>query len=170
MPSGPSRSDFEDTKPDVVITANQSSPTNTDPLTFAVAFSEAVTGLAASDFDVSNDQLVQLSGSGSSYVLTVDPMADGDVDVSLPADRANAAAQPQSGNDASNTASVTYDGTAPTVAISQAGGQPDPTTTSPIAFTAQFSEAGDRPRRTAMSSSRAARPGLAERPPVSSPR
>src|SRR5215218_8865643 len=66
--------------------------------------------------------------------------SDGTVIASIGADKATDAAN--NGNTASSSTdnTVTYDATKPNVTINQASGQVDPTSTSPINFTAVFSE------------------------------
>ncbi len=132
------------------VTINQASaqadPTNTSPIEFTVTFSESVTGFAADDVVLTDSTapgalVAAVSGSGSSYTVSVSGMTDsGLVIVSIPA----AAAQDASGNTSeastSTDNSVTYDVTSPTVTINQASAQADPTNTSPIEFTVTFSE------------------------------
>jgi YVTN family beta-propeller protein len=76
------------------------------PFTVAVAFGEAVTGLAASDFDIANGTATNLTGSGAAYVLTVTPGAPGAVVVNLPAN--GCIDTDGQGNVASNTLTTTY--------------------------------------------------------------
>jgi hypothetical protein len=52
--------------------------------TVQVDFSEAVSGLELSDFDVTNGTVSSLTGSGSSYAVVVTPDFGGDVTVILP--------------------------------------------------------------------------------------
>lgn len=83
------------------------------PFTVTVTFSEAVTGLAESDFSVTNGTAGTLTGSNATYTMVVTPASDGNVSITLPADVvANIG---DNGNTASNTISLTYDGTAPAV-------------------------------------------------------
>lgn len=116
-----------------------SSPTNQNPITFNITFTQRVTGLTASEIVVTNGTKGALSGSGASYNIPVTPLSDGAVTCQV---IANAAQDTCSrGNIISNTASVTYDGTPPSVTVNQASGQADPTADEPIYFTAVFSEA-----------------------------
>lgn len=55
------------------------------PFDINVAFSEDVTGLDTSDFDISNGSATSLTGVGDNYVLTVTPTAPGLVTIFLPA-------------------------------------------------------------------------------------
>ena len=68
----------------------------TGNVTYQIAFSEAVTGLAADDFTVTNGSVVSVSGSGQSYSVTVAPAAgfEGSLALSLNA----AAVRDKSGN------------------------------------------------------------------------
>ncbi|MEO9322507.1 Ig-like domain-containing protein [Nocardioides sp. C4-1] len=100
----------------------------------SIIASEAVTGLEAGDFVVTNATFGSLAGSGAVYTLVVTPTADGPVTVSLPAGAvADAAGNP---NLASPVLSVDYDGTAPTVSLDAAPGP----FRAPYRVTATFSE------------------------------
>ncbi len=92
------------TAPTVALTTT--SATVTGLFDVAVAASEAVTGLTASDFIVTNAAVGALTGSGGTYSLRLTPTAAGAVTVRLPA----AACADSAGNAsaASNTLSVTY--------------------------------------------------------------
>nr|WP_238934480.1 Ig-like domain-containing protein [Maricaulis parjimensis] len=87
----------------------------TAPFTVDVEFTEAVTGLTAGNFTVSNGTASNLTGSGATYTVSITPVADGDIDISL----ASGVAQDAAGFDNldSNTLSVTFDGTVPTVSL-----------------------------------------------------
>lgn len=75
--------EYDGTRPSVIVSSVQTTPTNDSPITFTIAFSENVTGLGASDFTATNGVIGSLSGSGSSYNLTVAPSADGFVTLTL---------------------------------------------------------------------------------------
>ncbi len=93
------------------------SPTNTSPLTFGIQFTEAVTGLTAASAVVGGGHASGLTGEGASYTLSVTPSRDGVVTCQVPAGAAiDAGGLP---NAASNTASATFDTTAPVVVIAQ---------------------------------------------------
>ncbi|WP_370343126.1 Ig-like domain-containing protein, partial [Pararhodobacter marinus] len=102
--------------------------------TTTATFSEAVTGLDASDLTLVNASAT-LSGSGSVYEITLTPAGDGTLSVQIPADVAEDAAS--NGNTASNSVSATYDGTAPTVTLAALTGPSSGVYTT----TATFSEA-----------------------------
>jgi hypothetical protein len=72
-----------------------------------VNFSESITGLTNSDFQVSNGSAVGLNGSGDSYALVIVPDQAGTVTVFLPANKV--VDQGGNGNTASNQVNVTFD-------------------------------------------------------------
>jgi len=84
------------------------------PYTVTVAFSEAVTGFTTGDITAVNGTVSNLQPvNTTTYTVLVTPAADGTVSISIPADVAvNTGAN---GNTASNTLTVTYDGTAPVI-------------------------------------------------------
>jgi hypothetical protein len=139
------------TRPTVTINqaATQADPTSSAPINFTAVFSEAVSGFTDADVAISGTALgtktVTVSGGPSTYTVAVSGMtSSGTVSASIAAGLAQDAA----GN--TNTASSSTDNTvqfnlpdttAPTVTINQAATQADPTSTSPVNFTAVFSEA-----------------------------
>ena len=72
-----------------------------------INFSEDVTGLEASDFNVSNGTASSLTGSGSSYSMTITPSGGGDIELTLPEDSVNAVVGGL-GNFESNTLITTF--------------------------------------------------------------
>lgn len=71
-----------------------------------VRFSETVEGLDLEDFEVSNGSADNLSGNGSVYTVEVSPLSEGEITVSLPAEKVvDGFDNP---NDASNEVTVTY--------------------------------------------------------------
>ncbi|WP_119080661.1 Ig-like domain-containing protein [Chitinophaga alhagiae] len=89
-------------------------PSINAPFTLTATFSEAVTGLAAADFTVTNATLSNLLTSDNiTYTVLVTPVAEGAVSINLPANVAVNIGH--NGNQASNVISYTYDGTAPAV-------------------------------------------------------
>ena len=123
--------------------AAQADPTNASPINFTAVFSAAVTGFSNTGVTLSGTAGATtkvVTGSGTTYNIAVSGMTQtGTVIASIPAGVATA-------NGATNTAStstdntVTYDITPPTVTVNQAAAQTDPTGTSPINFTAVFSQ------------------------------
>jgi Ca2+-binding RTX toxin-like protein len=128
--------------------AGQIDPTNTSPITFTVTFSEPIVvgSFTAADVTLSGTAGATTASVSSTpdplvYTVAVTGMTnDGTVIAGIPA----GAAQDLSGNpnaaSSSSDNTVTYDITAPTVTVSQAAGQADPTNVSPINFTVTFSE------------------------------
>ncbi len=105
--------------PTAILTA-PTSPTNAATLSYAVAFSEPVTGLVAGDFHLagtaSGCRVGAPTGSAASYAVAVDGCSDGTVVLKLGANTVISGATSQSGPAADvATASVTIDRTPPTV-------------------------------------------------------
>ncbi|QIK42569.1 PKD domain-containing protein [Pontivivens nitratireducens] len=117
--SDPTEVDFigDDTSPTISI-GTLSGPTN-GTYTAVITLSEDSSDFDASDLTLAN-ATATLSGGGSSYTATVTPDSDGAVTLSVAAGTFTDPAG--NSNDASNTVSAVYDGTAPTVSIS---GAPD---------------------------------------------
>ncbi|QGJ70078.1 Hypothetical protein PBC10988_17670 [Planctomycetales bacterium 10988] len=109
--------------------------TNSEIILFTFEFSEDVTGFTTGDVVVTNGTKGIFNATdGNTYTLTVTPTADGDVTVTV----ADAVAQDAATNDnTGDMATVTYDGTAPTVAVT-----PDNllTNMATTLFTFEFSE------------------------------
>lgn len=102
----------DDLNPSVTITSTVATNTNVSPIPVTITFSESVTGFTDADVTVTNGSKVGFSGSGSTYVVNVDPVNEGLVTVNVAA----SAAQDVAGN--SNTAtqiSWTFDSVAPTL-------------------------------------------------------
>ncbi|RFM32144.1 Ig-like domain-containing protein [Chitinophaga silvisoli] len=96
------------------VTLSTSSLNVNAPYTVTATFSEAVTGLTLADFTVTNGTAGNLHTSDNiTYTFTVTPSADGNVTVTLPADKAVNIGD--NGNTASNTLTVVADVTAPVV-------------------------------------------------------
>ncbi len=108
-----------DTTPPAVTLATSSASVSA-PFTVGATFSEAVTGVALTDFTVTNGVASALSGSGAAYSVTITPTANGALTVAMPAGAAADAAT--NASLASNTLSVTYTAPlpAPTVLLSTA--------------------------------------------------
>lgn len=132
---------YDTVSPTCTVTAPTPDPTNANPMTFLVHFNESVADFLDSEPDVTitNGSLVSISaGPGTDYNVLVSPTADGLVSVSVAAGVAHDAAT--NPNTASNTASVTYDGTRPNCTVEQAVGQADPAVALPILFDVVFDE------------------------------
>jgi len=132
-----------------------SSPTNATPnVTFNVTFSEAVTGVDAGDFALSGTSsgtISLVSGSGSSYVVTVSgvtsPSPSGTLGLNLVNNGTifdTAAPTPHVLSGGSTGSQYVVDQSNPTGTIAQTllpSPQADPTAASPISFTVVFTDA-----------------------------
>src|SRR5438034_2590346 len=122
----------------------QAAPPNCSPINFTVVFSEAVGDFATGDVTLGGTAgatTAVVTGGGTTYNVAVSGMTtNGTVLASLAAGVAHDAASNASAASTSTDNQVTYDATAPTVTINQAGSQGDPTNSSPINFTVVFSE------------------------------
>jgi PKD domain len=135
-------------RPSVAIdqASGQSDPTPSSPIHFTAVFSEPVSGFTGSDVTIGGTAggtktvVVTDSGDQMTFDVAVSGMTDGTVVASIGANGAQDGAG--NGNTASTSTdnSVLYDGTAPTLTVNQAADQSDPTSSSPIRFTAVFSE------------------------------
>ena len=74
-----------------------------------VLFSEDVTGLTSTDFNLTNGDALSLTGSGNEYILTVTPLVSGTVTIFLPPNVSEDAAE--NGNIISNELTVTVTST-----------------------------------------------------------
>src|SRR5213594_1824359 len=138
------------TRPTVTINqaAGQADPTSASPINFTAAFSEPVSGFTGTDVTLSGTaggtKTVTVSGGPSTYTVAVSGMTTGGtVIATIAAGVANDAAGNLNTASTSTDNSVSFtppDTTPPTVTINQAAGQADPTSASPINFTAVFSE------------------------------
>ncbi|MDM8535267.1 Ig-like domain-containing protein [Desulfobacterales bacterium HSG17] len=124
------------TPPTVILSTDASNPTNTKPFIVTATFSEKVTAFAAGKISVSNGSAGNLTGSGTTYTFEVTPLADSEVSVTIPADAALDKVSNKS--KASNTISLTYDGTAPK--INSLKSDKEFINTGPFTITAIFSE------------------------------
>ncbi len=137
---------YDSVAPTVTINqaAGQADPTTNSPINFTVVFNEVVSGFSSADVSLSGTAgatTAVVSGSGPTYNVAVSGMTTGGpVIATIGAGVATDAAG--NGNSAStstdNTVTFVVDSTPPTVAMSSAA--PNPTNSSPIAVTAQFSE------------------------------
>eukprot|EP00899_Mesostigma_viride_P015383 jgi/Mesvir1/23846/Mv10649-RA.1 len=126
---------YDTTGPSVALTT-AAPATNLSPLLVTITFSEAVFGFAIADMVVSGGTATSLAANDAShYLLTVTPLGEGAVVVSVPAAVATDAAG--NSNVASTLLTITYDTTAPTVALTASAFA---TNTSPIYVTLTFSE------------------------------
>src|SRR5213078_3454591 len=127
--------------------AGQADPTSSSPINFTAVFSEPVSGFSGAGVTISGTaggtKTVTVTGGPSTYTVAVSGMTtDGTVIASIPAGVAQDAAGNLNTASTSTDNSVSFtpsDTTPPTVTINQAAGQADPTSSSPINFTAVFS-------------------------------
>ncbi|HJZ54548.1 MAG TPA: Ig-like domain-containing protein, partial [Gemmataceae bacterium] len=126
-----------DTKSPTPTVSSTGTTTNTSPIPFTITFPESVNGFTQSAVTVSGGTIASFSAASAAvYNLTVTPSGNGAVSVSVPGGAATDAA----GNPSliSNTQTVTFDNTAPTVTISSSTSAS--TNVTPIPFTVTFSE------------------------------
>jgi hypothetical protein len=136
------------TRPGVSIeqAAGQADPTSASPIHFTAVFSEPVTGFDDSDVTVggsANPSTAAVTDSGDhmTYDVAVSGMSsNGNVTASISAGTATDPAGNTNTDSASTDNQVAFDASRPQVSINQAAGQADPTSTSPIHFTAVFNE------------------------------
>ena len=104
------------TLPGVVLIGVPATPQN-GVFNVSIAFTESVTGFAASDisFTGAATATATLTGTGSTYTAAITPTAEGDLVIQVPANIAEDAATNQ--NTASQVYTVTVDQTRPDVAI-----------------------------------------------------
>ena len=103
------------TVPTVVISSALSTPTKNASIPVTIAFSESVTGLEITDFQVSNGSLNTLSGAGTLYTVNLVATAEGTVSLNLPVNSAQDDAG--NGNNVSNNYQHIYDLTPPVVTV-----------------------------------------------------
>ncbi len=99
-------------RPSVTIPTTISSPTNSNPISITIVFSEPVTGLAAGDITVTNGTILSITGSGATYTAQISPSVDGAVKIKIPE---NVVANSSGAlNKASAEYQIIYDSTPPT--------------------------------------------------------
>jgi hypothetical protein len=142
---------YDNDPPKVTINqgATQPDPTNAGSITYDLVFSEPVYGLTAGKVTLSGSLPgvaglnKVLGGSGSTYTVTVTGMTAG-TQGTVVANIASGVVTDLAGNPnlapTSTDNSVTFDDVAPTVTVTRAATQSDPTNGSTIRFTVAFSE------------------------------
>jgi len=129
---------YDSTAPTVTLAASVSSPTNSGAYTITATFSEAVTGLTLGDFSVTNATSTGFTAlSTTVYQVTITPVNGTTAAISIPATSATDSAG--NFNTVSNTLSLTYDATAPSVTLTSS--VTSPTNSGAYTITATFSEA-----------------------------
>ncbi len=128
--------------PTVHMSSAAPNPTNTSPLSVTVQFSKSVIEFIEADITSSNGMISNfISVDGDTYIFDLNPIGQGVVTAEIAAGVAEDLAG--NGNTGSSTFSRTFDSVGPTVTISQAMTQADPTNVSPVNFTVVFSEPVD---------------------------
>lgn len=132
---------FDNVAPTATVSTSAGAYTNagSSPVPFSVVFTEPVIGFTSGSLTVVNGTVGSIISSGCcTYNFSVTPTGQGTVSVTVTAGGVtDPALNP---NPASNTASTIFDSVNPTVTINQAGTQLDPTSTSPVNFTAVFTD------------------------------
>lgn len=127
---------LDQTVPTVALSTTSPNPFRLSPMPVQATFSETVTGFEVGDLTVVNAQVVNFTGSGTSYSFDLIPQAQGAVSVSVASGKArDLAGNP---NTASSGLTRTYDSVRPTGVLSSTA--PNPTRVSPIPVTVTFSE------------------------------
>jgi len=104
-------------RPSVTLSSAAATRVNA-PFSVTITFNELVTGLALTDFTLTNATVSNLQTTDNiTYTVLVTPTADGAASISLPADAAVNVVS--NGNTASNTITRTYDATPPAIAAGQ---------------------------------------------------
>ena len=88
------------------VSLTSAASTVTGPFDVSIGFTAAVSGLTASDFAITNGTAATLTGSGSQYLVRINPVAAGEVRISLPAGAATTSGG--AGSLASNVLPITY--------------------------------------------------------------
>ncbi|MDD5708607.1 MAG: hypothetical protein PHR35_22040, partial [Kiritimatiellae bacterium] len=125
------------------VVCNQTGPTNANPLTFAVTFSEPVDFTNGAAVTVVNGVVAGVAASPSpsaTWAVSVTPAAQGVVTIAAIATNAAADVAGNRSTAWSGSVGVDYDSVAPKVTIDQAAGQADPANASPVVFTVVFDE------------------------------
>jgi hypothetical protein len=126
---------YDNISPDVSLTYGGTDPTNQN-LSFTATFTESVVGFDAGDITVSNGNVINFAGSGSTYTFDIDPATSGSVSVSIGAGVTNdSVGNP---NTAAPPVVVQYDIDIPSVTVFHAA---PASNTSPVSYTVTFSEA-----------------------------
>ena len=129
---------YDTTPPTIVsVSAVPAGPTNAASIVFTVTFDGAIASFDATKFVVSGGSVASVSNTGTTYTVTVTPSGS---PVTLTVNTGAGTDAAGNANTDTKSASVTYDGTAPTVTIIKAAAQVTPTSNSPIYFTVTFSE------------------------------
>lgn len=124
---------YSNSNPTLIVTAPSNS-FNTATTTLTFTFSTAVIGFTTSDITVTNATKGVFSGTGSSYSLTITPVSEGAITVSVPA---AACTDSASNPSLAGSATFAYDVSAPSLSITPTGITSNQNT---FTFTFTFSE------------------------------
>jgi len=101
-------------QPSVVVATTSSDPTNDNPIPVTITFNSEADNMKETDITVVNGTTADFASADSTtFTVNVTPAGNGNVQVSVGA--ARAFDQAGNGNTVSNTLSLTYDGTAPSI-------------------------------------------------------
>lgn len=121
--------------PTVSLSTTSGEPTNDEPISVTITFSESVNGFDSSDLYVMNGSVSNFSGDGGSYSFDLTATGDGPIAVGIQSNVASDAAG--NGND-TGSFSITSDRTDPTATITVTPSSP--TNASSIEFVVTFNE------------------------------
>ncbi|HIJ65276.1 MAG TPA: PKD domain-containing protein, partial [Candidatus Hydrogenedentes bacterium] len=127
---------YTGTAPATALSSTVEDPTATSPIPVVVTFSRPVAGFDAGDVATTNATVADFAGFGTDYTFDLVPVADGLVIAEVAEGVAQDAVG--NGNAAAPQFSRMYNAAAPTVVLSSTAA--NPTSTSPIPVTVEFSE------------------------------
>ena len=100
--------------PTVVLSSTSATATNSASIPVTATFSESVGAFATSSINVTNATVSNLTGSSTVFTFDLNPIAQGALSVTIPADAAASTAS-STGNQVSNTLNFSYDTNAPVI-------------------------------------------------------
>jgi hypothetical protein len=126
---------YDNTPPAISITSTSPSNFNTSSITISITSTDGLIDFTSSDLQLTNCNVSSFSGSGRNYTATIVPIKEGNLSISIPTGVALDSAD--NANTSSNVLARVYDVTKPKGTITTLA---NPTATSPIPITIQFSE------------------------------
>ncbi|GEM_PF-5248867 len=126
----------DSTKPSIVLSSSENSPTRNTAIAVSVVVSEALRSFSSEDFDLTNAVISQFKKTDTGYSFILTPNLEGPVSVYLPERVIQDLAG--NGNRASNVLSYVYDSSNPEVVLSTSS--PAFTNSSNISLMGVFSE------------------------------
>jgi hypothetical protein len=103
---------YDTVRPTVTIETSIADTSNVTRIPLSIVFSEEVSGFTQSDLQITNATVVNFSQSGNTFLVDIEPSADGDVSIVVPE---NVATDTASNGNLANSLVRTYDGTKPRV-------------------------------------------------------